>query len=92
MKERVMTDPKQLVSIELKNAGFDISDIKTLPALHSFLSILVLVSKEYDSGITEKLLLFVLLLTPKLLWKAKDCLRSLTFRYKHQTNLVALVR
>lgn len=27
MKERVMTDPKQLVSIELKNAGFDIDAI-----------------------------------------------------------------
>ena len=27
MKERVMTEPKQLVSIELKNAGFDIDAI-----------------------------------------------------------------
>ena len=27
MKERVMTDPKQLVKIELKNAGFDIGSI-----------------------------------------------------------------
>ena len=27
MKERVMTDPKQLVRIELKNAGFDIDSI-----------------------------------------------------------------
>ena len=28
MKERVMTDPKQLVRIELKNAGFDIDSIE----------------------------------------------------------------
>ena len=28
MKEQVMTDPKKLVSIELKNAGFDIDSIK----------------------------------------------------------------
>lgn len=28
MKEQVMTDPKKLVSIELKNAGFDIDFIK----------------------------------------------------------------
>lgn len=28
MKEQVMTDPKKLVSIELKNAGFDIDSIE----------------------------------------------------------------
>ena len=27
MKERVITDPKQLVRIELRNAGFDIDSI-----------------------------------------------------------------
>ncbi len=40
-----------------KSAGFDINAVKTLPALHAFLSLLVLISKEYDSGITDKLLL-----------------------------------
>ena len=30
MKERVMTDPKQLVRIELRNAGFDIDSIDVL--------------------------------------------------------------
>ena len=30
MKERVMTDPKQLVKIELKNAGFDIDSINVV--------------------------------------------------------------
>lgn len=39
-----------------EKTGFDISDIKTLPALHSFLSLLVLISKDYDSGISQKLL------------------------------------
>ncbi len=39
-----------------QNAKLELSDIKTLPALHAFLSLMVLVSKEYDSGITPSLL------------------------------------
>ncbi len=39
-----------------KKSGFDLSHIKTLPALHAFLSLIVLVSKEYDEGISPSLL------------------------------------
>lgn len=39
-----------------ESSGFKLSHIKTLPALHAFLSLLVLISKEYDSGITSALL------------------------------------
>lgn len=37
--------------------GFEINDIKSLPALHAYLSLIVLISKKYDSGISEALLM-----------------------------------
>ena len=52
MKERVMTDPKQLVSIELKNAGFDIDAINVLKEYICWLMIFMtkwLIENMYNS-------------------------------------------
>lgn len=45
-----------LVTEICASTGFDDKDIKTLPALHSFLSLLVLISKDYDLEISHNLL------------------------------------
>ncbi len=60
LSERCLNEFREFSSactLICENTGFKASDIKTLSALHSFLSLIVFISKEYDSKITEDLLL-----------------------------------